>query len=293
MDDAGGEGEPAFQEPREGPHTGPPALRPGDTTDHRPGVRLSHGAPSPWAWPLHSVCGWSCREPAHLPGAGWSSCSTPRPAALSEACLAPTAPAAFPGQRMMQTGRCTGTQGSLGCGTEARMDPLHPPAGATLGTEARMETLHPPAGATLGTQARMDPPPPTGVTLRTEARMDPRPPGPHSGQRPGWTPACRGHSRDRGPRMEPPPAGAMLGTEARMDPPSTRWGHARDRGPGWTPPPLPTRAMLGTEARMDPRPAGATLRTEARMDPRLPGPRLGQRPQDGTPTRQGHTQDRG
>ena len=93
--------------------------------------------------------------------------------------------------------------------------------------------------------------------------------------------------------MEPPPAGAMLGTEARMDPPSTRWGHARDRGPGWTPPPLPTRAMLGTEARMDPRPAGATLRTEARMDPRLPGPRSGQRPQDGTPTRQGHAQDRG
>lgn len=50
---------------------------------------------------------------AHLPGAGWSSYSTPQPAGPSASCPCPTVPAAFLVQRTMQTGPCTGTRGSL------------------------------------------------------------------------------------------------------------------------------------------------------------------------------------
>lgn len=60
------------------------------------------------AWWGATGRGW-----AHLPGAGWSFYSIPRPAGLSAPCPCPTAPAACPVQRTMQTGPCTGTRGSL------------------------------------------------------------------------------------------------------------------------------------------------------------------------------------
>lgn len=185
MDDARGGGTRASRAQRASPHR---ASRPAARWHRRPhtwGLPVTRSRPPPGlASPL---CVWVGAR-AHLPGAGWFSYSIPRPAAPSAACLAPTAPAAFPGRRMTQTGQCTGTQGSLGCGTEARVDPT--PAGARLGTEARGPP-HP----------RMEPPPQDG------------------------TPTRQGQARDRGQGGPSPATGATLpsvapGHPERRRPPS-------------------------------------------------------------------------
>ena len=104
-----------------------------------------------------------------------------------------------------------------------------------------------------------------------------RPLGPHSGHRPGWTPACWGLARDRG-QDGLPPARATLGTEApgwNPRPPGPRSGQRL----GWTPCPL--GPCLGQKPGWTPcQSTRATLGTEAQDEPPAPA-------------HQGHAQDRG